>query len=110
MSAATIALADVRETQRKVISRMAAARRAEALKWAALGQRERSEFAAGQADAFDLTARLIFEMIEAGPKLLTGPAAGAAAGSQPNPAGHTTGAAVGALLAAAIGPDRMRTA
>jgi hypothetical protein len=62
MNAVGIELADVRETQRKVISRMAATRRAEALKWAELGQRERSEFAAAQADAFDLAARLIFEM------------------------------------------------
>ncbi len=62
MSAATIALADVRETQKKVISRMAATRRADALKWAELGQRERSEFAARQADAFELAARLLFEM------------------------------------------------
>ncbi len=59
MSAATIALADVRETQRKVFSRMAATRRADALKWAELGQRERSEFAAGQADAFDLAALVL---------------------------------------------------
>lgn len=59
---ATIALADVRAIKSAICRRMASTRRADALKWAELGQQTRAEYAAAQADALDLAARLLFAL------------------------------------------------
>jgi hypothetical protein len=61
MSAATIALADVRGTK-DTLWHMGATRRADALKWAELGPAGARRIRRRSSHALDLAARLILEM------------------------------------------------